>query len=163
MYHIITEKLFSDNVSMCCFSEIDIVSWGRFWRSFLECVMLQSLQTVLMSIEERLRALDTLYSPRFIPRWEVSIDQQSRRMETIESRLGRLETLLELRLDKLSEVIWLFYYVRKKEHTDVVVREQGTQNTWQSRIVSRGCSHTRAADFTEILRNIKLNIWIKSL
>ena len=66
--------------------------------------MLQTLQTVLMSIEERLRALDTLYSPRFTPRWEMSIEQQSRRMETIESRLGRLETLLELRLDKLSEV-----------------------------------------------------------
>lgn len=70
--------------------------------------MLQSLQTVLISIEERLRALDTLYSPRYTPRWEISIEQQSRRMETIESRLGRLETLLELRLDKLSEVIWLF-------------------------------------------------------
>jgi hypothetical protein len=66
--------------------------------------MLQTLQTVLMSIEERLRALDTLYSPRLTPRWEISIEQQSRRMETIESRLGRLETLLELRLDKLSEV-----------------------------------------------------------
>jgi hypothetical protein len=66
--------------------------------------MLQTLQTVLMSIEERLRALDTLYSPRLTPRWEISIEQQSRRLETIESRLGRLETLLELRLDKLSEV-----------------------------------------------------------
>ncbi|PSN41261.1 hypothetical protein C0J52_14349, partial [Blattella germanica] len=64
----------------------------------------QSLQTVLISIDERLRALDTIYSPRYTPRWEVSLEQQSRRMETIESRLSRLETLLELRLDKLSEL-----------------------------------------------------------
>lgn len=116
MYHTLTEELFSDHVIMCYFSENDKVLWERLWRSFLKYVMLQSLQTVLMSIEERLRALDTLYSPRFIPRWEVNIEQQSRRMETIESRLGRLETLLQLRLDKLSEVIWLFYYVREKEN-----------------------------------------------
>jgi len=74
--------------------------------------MLQTLQTVLMSIEERLRALDTLYSPRLTPRWEISIEQQSRRMETIESRLGRLETLLELRLDKLAEV-WVISGFRR--------------------------------------------------
>lgn len=76
-------------------------------------VAVQGLQNVLISIEERLRALDTLYSPRYTPRWEVSIEQQSRRMETMESRLRRVETLLELRLDKLSEVLSLstkFYF-----------------------------------------------------
>ncbi|XP_023704622.1 uncharacterized protein LOC111862963 isoform X3 [Cryptotermes secundus] len=75
------------------------------WNNFRAAVNQQSLHTVLVSIEERLRALDTLYSPRYTPRWEISIEQQSRRMETIESRLGRLETLLELRLDKLSETM----------------------------------------------------------
>ncbi|XP_021932424.1 uncharacterized protein LOC110835983 isoform X2 [Zootermopsis nevadensis] len=75
------------------------------WSNFRAAGNQQSLQTVLISIEERLRALDTLYSPRYTPRWEISIEQQSRRMETIESRLGRLETLLEIRLDKLSESI----------------------------------------------------------
>ncbi|XP_069674236.1 putative leucine-rich repeat-containing protein DDB_G0290503 isoform X2 [Periplaneta americana] len=76
---------------------------AQAWGNFRPAVSQQGLQNVLISIEERLRALDTLYSPRYTPRWEVSIEQQSRRMETMESRLGRLETLLELRLDKLSE------------------------------------------------------------
>jgi hypothetical protein len=64
-------------------------------------------------------------------------------METIESRLGRLETLLELRLDKLSEVcvtsgfrrgvrdsLFLDVTQRRFVVTDVSGQPVGTQ-TWQ--------------------------------
>lgn len=88
-------------------------------------VAVQGLQNVLISIEERLRALDTLYSPRYTPRWEVSIEQQSRRMETMESRLRRVETLLELRLDKLSEVLSL-YEVLLSDKTVIILVINGT-------------------------------------
>ncbi|XP_066991477.2 putative leucine-rich repeat-containing protein DDB_G0290503 isoform X2 [Anabrus simplex] len=72
---------------------------------FRAAISQQNLQTVLMSIEERLRGLDNLYSARYAPRLDLSMEQQARRLDSMESRLGRLETLLELRLDKISETL----------------------------------------------------------
>lgn len=66
----------------------------------------QNLPSVLASIEERLRALDALYSARFSPRLDqLAADAHARRLDSIESRIARLETLLELRLDKLTEMM----------------------------------------------------------
>nr|CAD7395662.1 unnamed protein product [Timema cristinae] len=67
--------------------------------------MLQSIQVVLMNIDERLRTLENLYSPRYTTHWEISLEQQARHLDMIESRLGHFEVLLELRLDKLTETI----------------------------------------------------------
>ncbi|XP_049767783.1 uncharacterized protein LOC126101140 [Schistocerca cancellata] len=78
-------------------------SWIPYRHSALS---LQGVQSVLLSIEERLRSLDaSVYSSRYAPRWEVSLEQQGRRLEAVEARLGRLETLLEIRLDKLAESV----------------------------------------------------------
>nr|CAD7264983.1 unnamed protein product [Timema shepardi] len=67
--------------------------------------MRNSIQVVLMNIDERLRTLENLYSPRYTTHWEISLEQQARHLDMIESRLGHFEVLLELRLDKLTETI----------------------------------------------------------
>lgn len=56
-----------------------------------------------MSIDERLRIIDNMYSMRFA-RLELTAESQTRKLESLESKISRIETLLELRIDKLSEV-----------------------------------------------------------
>lgn len=62
---------------------------------------------ILASIEDRLKSLGEALSrnPPRMPGWsDRSIEALSRRIEAVESRLGRLDNLMELRLDKLAEV-----------------------------------------------------------
>ena len=62
------------------------------------------MATVLISIEERLRALDMLYSTRFAPRWDLNQEHQQRQLENIEAKISRFESMVEMRLDKMNEV-----------------------------------------------------------
>ena len=65
----------------------------------------KNIEPALLSIAERLRALEHIYSLRFAaPRWELTVESQNRKLEALESKLSRIETLLELKIDKLTEV-----------------------------------------------------------
>lgn len=65
----------------------------------------QNLEGVIGSIEERLRALDNNYALRFAaPRWELNMETHNRKLEALETKLARIETILEIRVDKLTEV-----------------------------------------------------------
>lgn len=61
-----------------------------------------NIESVIMSIDERLRIIDNMYSMRFA-RLELTAESQTRKLETLESKISRIETLLELRIDKLTE------------------------------------------------------------
>ncbi|EEB20066.1 conserved hypothetical protein [Pediculus humanus corporis] len=70
----------------------------------IELVSVANIEPALLSIAERLRALEHIYSLRFAaPRWELTVESQNRKLEALESKLSRIETLLELKIDKLTE------------------------------------------------------------
>ncbi|RZC34953.1 leucine-rich repeat-containing protein, partial [Asbolus verrucosus] len=64
-----------------------------------------NLQTILMSIEERLRNLDNIYSMHLSPTLEDKFEQYQRKLESIDTKILRLESLMMLNLDKISENI----------------------------------------------------------
>jgi hypothetical protein len=58
-----------------------------------------------MSIEERLRNLDSIYSMHLSPTLEDKLEQYQRKLESIDTKIIRLESLVMLNLDKISENI----------------------------------------------------------
>ncbi|KAK6641835.1 hypothetical protein RUM44_013553 [Polyplax serrata] len=77
---------------------------SSFLSDFLHSVPGKNIEPALLSIAERLRALEHIYSLRFAaPRWELTIESQNRKLESLESKITRIETLLELKIDKLTE------------------------------------------------------------
>lgn len=65
----------------------------------------QPVQDVLMSIDDKLRGLDTFSYTLKLARLDFSLEQLVRRMENIETKLGRLETKFDLRMEKMEEVV----------------------------------------------------------
>lgn len=64
---------------------------------------MQGIQSILQSIEERLRNLDHIYALRYSTRTDSSTDQFVRRIEMLETKLSRIESLIEVQLEKISE------------------------------------------------------------
>lgn len=67
--------------------------------------MFQTFYTILNSIEERLQNLDNIYSMQLSQTLESKLDLYSRRLESLDTKIVRLETLVMLNLDKISENI----------------------------------------------------------
>lgn len=65
----------------------------------------QPVQDVLMSIDDKLRGLDTFSYTLKLARLDFSLDQLVRRVENIESKLGRLDTKFDVRMEKVEEVV----------------------------------------------------------
>lgn len=63
------------------------------------------MQTILVSLESRLRNLDTIYSMQFSPTIEGKMEQYARKLETLDTKILRLEAMVSLQLDKISENI----------------------------------------------------------
>ncbi|KAJ8916252.1 hypothetical protein NQ315_016392 [Exocentrus adspersus] len=74
---------------------------GRFQAALQQ----QNYFTVLTSIEERLRNLDQVYSMQLAQTLEAKLEQYSRRLEALDTKMTRLEALVMLNLDKISENI----------------------------------------------------------
>ncbi|XP_044267176.1 uncharacterized protein LOC123012980 isoform X2 [Tribolium madens] len=74
-------------------------------KSFQTSVHQQDLQSILISIEERLRNLDNIYSMHLSPTLEEKLEQYQRKLESIDTKIIRLESLVMLNLDKISENI----------------------------------------------------------
>ncbi|XP_018568018.1 uncharacterized protein LOC108908462 [Anoplophora glabripennis] len=72
---------------------------------FQEVVQQQNFFSVLTSIEERLKNLDNIYSMQLSQTLETKLDQYSRRLEALDTKIIRLEALVMLNLDKISENI----------------------------------------------------------
>ncbi|XP_054716583.1 myosin heavy chain, non-muscle-like [Uloborus diversus] len=65
----------------------------------------QPVQDVLMSIDDKLRSLDTFGYTLKLARLDFSLEQLVRRMENIETKLGSLETKFDVRMIKVEEVV----------------------------------------------------------
>lgn len=65
----------------------------------------KNLQTILISLESRLRNLDTIYSMQFSPSIESKMEQYARKLEALDTKILRMETMVSLQLDKISENI----------------------------------------------------------
>lgn len=65
----------------------------------------QNFFSILTSIEERLKSLDNIYSMQLSQTLEAKLDQYSRRLEALDTKIIRLEALVMLNLDKISENI----------------------------------------------------------
>lgn len=63
------------------------------------------LKQVLTSIDDRLRGLDALGSARQLTRLDLSLEQVLRKLESFDSRLGRLEAKLDVRLEKVEDAL----------------------------------------------------------
>ncbi|KAJ8976650.1 hypothetical protein NQ317_009114 [Molorchus minor] len=61
--------------------------------------------TILTSIEDRLRSLDSVYTMQLSQTLESKLDQYNRRLESLDTKIIRLESLVMLNLDKISENI----------------------------------------------------------
>lgn len=97
-----------------CFNEIAI--YCSCWASdnsessthinkFQSALQQQSIVTILSSIEERLRNLDNVYSMQLSQNLENKLDQYNRKLESLDSKIVRLEALVMLNLGKISENI----------------------------------------------------------
>lgn len=54
-----------------------------------------------MSIEERLRNLDTVYSQQYSPTVEGKLDHYIRKLDSIETKIARLEAVMSLEMDRI--------------------------------------------------------------
>ncbi|XP_066259221.1 putative leucine-rich repeat-containing protein DDB_G0290503 [Euwallacea similis] len=72
---------------------------------FQSSLQQQNFQSVLISIEDRLRNLDNIYSMQLSETLKVKLDQYHRKLETLDTKIIRLESLVMLNLDKISENI----------------------------------------------------------
>lgn len=63
------------------------------------------LKQVLTSIDDRLRGLDAFGSALRLTRLDVSLEQVQRKLDSFDSRLGRLEAKLDVRLEKVEEAL----------------------------------------------------------
>ncbi|CAL1280251.1 unnamed protein product [Larinioides sclopetarius] len=65
----------------------------------------QPIQDVLISIDDKLRSLDTFGYTLKLSQLDIQLGQLVRRMENIESKLGRLDTKFDVRMEKVEEVV----------------------------------------------------------
>ncbi|KAF7264502.1 hypothetical protein GWI33_023132 [Rhynchophorus ferrugineus] len=72
---------------------------------FQDAISKQTFQTVLNSIEERLRNLDNIYSMQFSETIKTKIDHYHMKLDTLDKKLIQLESIIMLNLDKISENI----------------------------------------------------------
>lgn len=72
-------------------------------RTFRNALNQQGIQSILQSIEERLRNLDHIYALRYSTRTDPSTDQFVRRIDMLETKLSRIESLIEVQLEKIAE------------------------------------------------------------
>ncbi|CAG9863375.1 unnamed protein product [Phyllotreta striolata] len=72
---------------------------------FRDALQQQNTITILASIEERLRNLDTMHSLQLSRTFETKLDQYNRKLENLDSKLMRLEALVMMNLGKISENI----------------------------------------------------------
>ncbi|XP_065293608.1 uncharacterized protein [Dermacentor albipictus] len=63
------------------------------------------LKQVLTSIDDRLRGLDAFGSALRLTRLDFSLEQVLRKLDSFDSRLGRLEAKLDVRLEKVEEAL----------------------------------------------------------
>ncbi|XP_056645609.1 putative leucine-rich repeat-containing protein DDB_G0290503 [Diorhabda sublineata] len=97
-----------------CFNEIAI--YCSCWASdnsessthinkFQSALQQQNIVTILGSIEERLRNLDNVYSMQLSQNLETKLDQYNKKLESLDTKIIRLEALMMLNLGKISENI----------------------------------------------------------
>lgn len=65
----------------------------------------QNLQTILLAIEERFQHLDKIYATQYSPSIENKIEQYLKKLEAIDSKINRMEGVITLQLEKISENI----------------------------------------------------------
>ncbi|XP_014253700.1 putative leucine-rich repeat-containing protein DDB_G0290503 [Cimex lectularius] len=81
----------------------------------------QSLHSTLVNIDDRLRTIESIHYS--VKRHEISLDRILNKVESIDSRSVRMQTILEMKLDALSQAIistefkheWLLNQLRKYE------------------------------------------------
>ncbi|CAG9771375.1 unnamed protein product [Ceutorhynchus assimilis] len=95
-----------------------IISLQSAAERFENSVQQQTFQTVLTAIEERLHNLDNIYSMQLSETLETKLDQYHRKLEALDTRIIRLESLVMMNLDKISENI------STKNYKDDVSRTQ---------------------------------------
>ncbi|KAH1013881.1 hypothetical protein HUJ04_002807 [Dendroctonus ponderosae] len=78
----------------------------------------QSFQSVLYAIEERLRNLDHIYSVQLSETLHAKLDQYNRKLDSLDTKIIRLEAMVMMNLDRLSENI------STKNHKDDMARTQ---------------------------------------
>ncbi|KAL0266388.1 UNVERIFIED_CONTAM: hypothetical protein PYX00_008941 [Menopon gallinae] len=64
-------------------------------------IPINNVESAILAISERLRTLDSFIFAS--PKWELTLDSHSRKLESLESKISRLETFLDLKIDKLAD------------------------------------------------------------
>lgn len=67
------------------------------------CFHTKNLQSVLISIEERLRNLDSIYKTQYGPTIEGKVEHFGRKLDGLEAKITRLESVVQMEVDKISE------------------------------------------------------------
>ncbi|XP_030747834.1 uncharacterized protein LOC115876265 [Sitophilus oryzae] len=86
--------------------------------NFQNAVQKQTFNSVLFSIEERLRNLDNIYSMQLSETLKTKLEQYHRKLEILDKKMIQLESMIMLNLDKISENI------STKNYRDDIVKTQ---------------------------------------
>lgn len=65
----------------------------------------QNDQNILRSINEKLSKLDNFYNTHLSTSLETKLDHFSHKLDTLEEKISRLETIIHVEMDKVSENI----------------------------------------------------------
>ncbi|XP_060516898.1 uncharacterized protein LOC132696205 [Cylas formicarius] len=71
--------------------------------NFRESLQQQNFYSILTAIEERLRNLDNIYSIQLGQTLEDKLDRYHQKLEAIDAKVLRLESILTMQLDQISE------------------------------------------------------------
>lgn len=84
------------------------------------------LKQVLTSIDDRLRGLDAFGSALRLTRLDFSLEQVLRKLDSLDSRMGRLEAKLDVRLEKVEETL----NGRGKDAASTAQQQQGAADAF---------------------------------
>lgn len=85
------------------------------------------LHDALVSIDEKLRSLDTFSYTMKLARLDFSLEQLGRRLENIETKLGRMETKFDIRMEKVEEVV-LGKDIKEEFSNEQMIRQMDNLN-----------------------------------
>ncbi|XP_050306770.1 myosin-7-like [Anthonomus grandis grandis] len=83
----------------------NVISFQRAAEKFQESVQQQTFESVLIAIEDRLRNLDNIYTMQLSETLKSKLDQYSRKLDVLDTKLIRLESMAMLNLNQISENI----------------------------------------------------------
>ncbi|KAL1497040.1 hypothetical protein ABEB36_008068 [Hypothenemus hampei] len=110
-------RIFSLILLLFQFSK-NVLALHNAMEKFQNSVEQQTFNDVLLAIEERLRNLDNVYSMQLSESVQSKLDQYGRKLEFLDMKLIRLESIIMLNLDRISENI------SSKNHKDDMARGQ---------------------------------------